>query len=71
MAPGGDISSRMLGVMTSAGTVFASPAPSFNPQDLLVGVLGAVVFRIAVYVKSLSTKNWRKDIEYGSARWSA
>ena len=71
MAPGGDISARMLAAMTSARTVFASPAPSFNPHDLLVGVLGALAFRFAVYVKSLSAKNWRKDIEYGSARWGS
>ena len=71
LAPGGDLSARMLAVMTSAGTVFSAPVPSFNSQDLLVGVLGAVVFRFAVYVKSRSAKNWRKDIEYGSARWGS
>jgi len=38
-------------------------------HDALVALIVAVGMRIFVYVKSKNAKNWRKDIEYGSARW--
>ena len=37
--------------------------------DICVGILGAVLVRLAVYVKSKNAKKYRKGIEYGSARW--
>ena len=39
--------------------------------DLLAGIAGAIIVRLAVYAKSKNTKKYRKGIEYGSARWSA
>ena len=50
---------------------FASSAPSFHALDICVGILGAVLVRLAVYVKGKNAKKYRKGIEYGSARWSA
>ena len=48
---------------------FSSGLPSLHPLDLLAGIAGAVIVRLAVYVKSKNTKKYRKGIEYGSARW--
>lgn len=38
-------------------------------MDLLIGIVGAVVIRLAVYVKGKNAKKYRKGMEYGSARW--
>ena len=48
---------------------FESSMPSFHPIDLCVGILIALAIRLAVYIKSKNTKKFRKDMEYGSARW--
>ena len=43
--------------------------PSLHPRDLLAGIAGAAVIWIVVYFKKKNAKKWRKNIEYGSARW--
>ena len=48
---------------------FATPLPSLAPTDLLIGIFGAVLIRLIVYVKGKNAKKYRKGIEYGSARW--
>ncbi len=45
--------------------------PSLHPLDLLIGIAGAVIVRLAVYIKGKNAKKFRKNLEYGSARWSA
>ena len=47
----------------------ASAAPSFHPADLCVGILLAALMRLAVYIKGKNAKKYRKNMEYGSARW--
>ena len=71
LAPGADFSGRLLSIGDGFTAAFASPAPSLAPVDLLVGVAGAVLIRLIVYVKGKNAKKYRKGIEYGSARWSA
>lgn len=39
--------------------------------DWLVGLIGAALIRLVVYVKGKNAKKYRKDVEYGSARWEA
>ena len=39
------------------------------PLDWLVGIVGAVGFRLLIYFKSKNAKKFRRDAEYGSARW--
>ena len=51
------------------GTAFSNPMPSLNPRDLLVGLAIGAGLRLAVYIKSKNAKNFRHNIEYGSARW--
>lgn len=50
---------------------FASPVPSLEPADLLIGIAGALILRLAVYMKGKNAKKYRHGMEYGSARWSA
>ena len=69
LAPGADFSGKLLSIGDGFAAAFSSFAPSFHPIDLLVGVAGAVLIRLAVYVKGKNAKKYRKGIEYGSARW--
>ena len=69
LAPGSDFSSKVLHIMEGLTLAFESIVPSFHPVDLLVGVAGAVIIRLIVYVKGKNAKKFRKNLEYGSARW--
>ena len=69
LAPGLDTSEKLLHIGQGFQIAFASSAPSFHALDICVGILGAVLVRLAVYVKSKNAKKYRKGIEYGSARW--
>lgn len=69
LAPGMDFSQKALHILDGFRLAFESLLPSFHPADLLVGVLIAAVLRLAVYVKGKNAKKFRKNIEYGSARW--
>ena len=69
LAPGADFSGKLLSIEDGFAAAFSSFAPSFNPVDLLVGIVGAVLIRLAVYMKGKNAKKYRKGIEYGSARW--
>ena len=69
LAPGADLSGKLLSIGDGFAAAFASAAPSFAPIDLLVGVAGAVLIRLIVYFKGKNAKKYRKGMEYGSARW--
>ena len=69
MAKGADASQKLPHLLEWLGVAFASPKLSFHPFDLCVGLAVAVVFRAAVYVKGKNAKKYRKNMEYGSARW--
>ena len=71
LAPGTDFSSKLLGIMDGFALAFENIMPSFHPIDLLVGVAAAVIIRLVVYFKGKNAKKFRKNLEYGSARWSA
>ena len=69
LAPGADFSAKVLGLMDGFAAAFQSAAPSFHPADLLVGLLCGAALRLAVYVKGKNAKKYRRNVEYGSARW--
>ncbi|MGX8700306.1 VirD4-like conjugal transfer protein, CD1115 family [Caproiciproducens sp.] len=69
MAAGADASGKLLHLMDGLTATFSSLLPSFYPTDLAVGVLLAAALRLAVYVKGRNAKKFRKNVEYGSARW--
>lgn len=69
LSPGSDFSGKFLHVLEGFREAFQSIAPSFYITDLLVGIAIAVILRIIVYVKGKNAKKFRKNMEYGSARW--
>ena len=69
LAPGSDLSGKLLSIGDGFTAAFSSPWLSFHPTDLLIGITGAVVLRMAVYLKGKNAKKYRHGIEYGSARW--
>ena len=69
IAPGFDFSSKALHIMDGLTMAFENIMPSFHPIDLLVGVAAAAIIRLAVYFKGKNAKKFRKNLEYGSARW--
>ena len=69
LAPGMDFSGKALHLMKGFATAFSSLVPSFHPIDLCVGVAAALLIRLIVYVKGKNAKKFRKNLEYGSARW--
>ena len=69
LSPGADFSAKALHIMEGFAAAFQSALPSFHPIDLCVGVAAALLIRLAVYVKGKNAKKYRKNVEYGSARW--
>ena len=69
LSPGADFSGKALHIMEGFATAFSSLVPSFHPIDLCVGVAAALLIRLIVYVKGKNAKKFRKNLEYGSARW--
>ena len=69
LAEGADASEKMLHLLDSLAGAFRSPFPSFHPLDLCIGILIAAAIRLAVYLKAKNAKKYRKNVEYGSARW--
>ena len=69
LAPGGDASAKLLGLLDGLAAAFQSALPSFHPLDLLVGLCCGAALRLAVYLKGKNAKKYRKGAEYGSARW--
>ena len=69
LAPGTDFSGKALHLMEGFAAAFQSALPSFHPIDLCAGVAAALLIRLIVYVKGKNAKKFRKNLEYGSARW--
>ena len=69
LAPGADLSAKILSIGDGFTAAFSSLRLSLNPVDLLVGIAGAVILRVAVHMKGKNAKKYRHGMEYGSARW--
>ena len=69
LAPGFDFSSKALNIMDGLAMAFENIMPSFHPVDILVGIAAAGIMKLVVYVKGKNAKKFRKNLEYGSARW--
>ena len=68
-ADGVSFGERLLNLGIGLAEAIQSPLPSFHPLDLLVGVITALLIRLIVYEKSKNAKKYRRNVEYGSARW--
>ena len=71
LTPGNDTLTKIMGSLTELNVAMSRPLPSFDPFDMLVGITGAAAIFLLVMYKKKNAKNWRKDVEYGSARWGA
>ena len=69
LAPGLNASEKLLRIAQGFTGAFASLWLSLHPPDLLLGVAGAALVRLAVYLKAKNAKKYRRGVEYGSARW--
>ena len=64
-----DVSTKMLHLLDGMITAFYAPPFDFHLPDLLIGLVCTAILQLAVYVKGRSAKKFRKNVEYGSARW--
>ena len=69
LTPGLDASGKLLHLGEGFIAAFASYAPSIHPIDILAGIAGAVILRLAVYMRRKNARKYRHGIEYGPARW--
>jgi type IV secretion system protein VirD4 len=66
---GADVSAKILNIKDGFQAAFANPLPSLHPQDILVGIMGALLIFLVLQIKKQNAKKYRKGMEYGSARW--
>ena len=57
LAEGADASQKMLHFMDSLAAAFANGPPSFHPFDLCIGIVGAALVRLAVYMKGKTPRS--------------
>ena len=69
LAPGAGFSEKALHIMEGIAAAFQNLVPSFHPFDLCIGIIAAALVRLAVYVRGKNARKFRKNVEYGSARW--
>ena len=69
IAEGANIGEQLINTTRYIGLVFSDIAPGLNPFDWLVGIIGAVLIRVYVLQRTKKAKKFRRDMEYGTARW--
>ena len=69
LAVGSNASEKLLHIIDGLSAAFANPMPSFHLADICIGAAVGGFLRLAVYLKGKNAKKYRKNMEYGSARW--
>lgn len=69
LAEGTEYSEKALHLIGGLALALETVMPSFHPFDLFIGLAVGVGIRIAVHVRGKNAKKYRKNMEYGSARW--
>ena len=69
MAEDADATQTLFNLPKTLEAAFSPPIPSLHPFDLLTGAVMAALLRAAVYLKGKNARKYRKNREYGSARW--
>jgi len=69
LAPGKDSLKKFLSMSAEFRTAMNHPV-TLHPFDLLVGFIGAMAIWFVVFQRIAHGKKWRRDREYGSARWA-
>ena len=67
LAPGTEFIDKLTGGFANFGAAFANPLPCFHPVDLLIGVAGGALLKLAVYIKG---KNRKSSESFKSVRRS-
>ena len=63
------VAQRLMNTITNLNLTISNPIPSFNLSDMATGLAGAAIIFCIILYRKKNAKNWRKDVEYGSARW--
>lgn len=71
LAAGVDVGTKLLHFLDGFAAAFHSLAPTFHLQDLLIGLTGTAILRLAVHIKGKNARKFRRNVEYGSARWGS
>lgn len=69
LAEGVDFATKVFYLGEGVSRAFENPFPSFVSEDLLFGIMCGVLLRLVVWIRGKNRKKYRKDTEYGSARW--
>ena len=69
LAVGANIGFKLVDMMTTISPAFETLAPGMVGFDWLVGIVGTALLRFVIYRKVKNAKKFRRDMEYGSARW--
>ena len=69
LAAGVEFADKLMDIGNGFSLAFQSALPSFHPFDLMIGAATGCIFKAIIYFKGKNAKKFRKDIEYGSARW--
>ena len=68
-SPGADFQTKSRYLIYGLRAAFRTLMPGLYPLDLVLGIAVAGGIYLAVYMKGKDRKKFRKDEEYGSARW--
>ena len=71
LAAGADFAHKLIGMVAAINPALQTIGLALAPLDWLVGLAGAVTIRLVVYSKVKKSKKFRRDLEYGSARWGS
>ena len=69
LATGANIGQRLVGAMRNIGPAFENILPGPYLFDWLIAIAGAAILRLIIWNKVKKAKKFRRDVEYGSARW--
>jgi len=71
LTEGSTLQEKAANITTGLAAAFETSIPSLHPVDLCAGIALGALLRFIVYTKGKNAKKYRKNQEYGSARWSA
>lgn len=69
LAAGANFGMKLIGAMQTIGPALQDIAPGLDGFDWLIGIAGAALLRLVIWQKVKNAKKFRRDVEYGSARW--
>ena len=69
IAPGADFGTKLMGMLDTFPKAFETYWPGLGGIDLLVGLAGAAGVYLLIQSKIKQAKKFRRDAEYGTARW--